>query len=160
MQIISEHPVAVARVAAKSAAVLLFLPAGSFLSRLLGLEWRASDPGGHKEDFQPVLSSLSSDPAMLALVVFQIAYCLFIIVGIIFALINVREMSRAHKEIVLLCILMAIVLLAPNIGGAAKFRMRTPAAPAMVILAAVGLRRAFGGSSFESKPSSPAPISS
>ena len=160
MQIIRGHPVALARVAAKSAVVLLLAPAGTFLSRMLGLEWRASNPGGHKEDFQPVLSSLFSDPGMLALVVFQIAYCILIAVGIIFALINVREMSNAQREMVLLCAVMAIVLLAPNVGGAAKFRMRTPAAPAMVILAAVGLRRVFGGSRFESKPCSPAPISS
>ena len=55
---------------------------------------------------------------------------------------------------------MAIVLLAPNVGGAAKFRMRTPAAPAMVILAAIGLRRFLRGSRFESKSCSPASINS
>ena len=160
MQIFRERPVALALVTAKSAVVLLFAPAGTVLSRMLGLEWRASNPGGHKEEVQPVLSSLYSDPGMLALVVFQIAYCILIAVGIIFALINVRGMSKAQREMVLLCAVTVILLLAPNVGGAAKFRMRTPAAPAMVILAAVGLRRPFGGSRLQSNPHSPAPIAS
>ncbi len=148
IQIFRERPVALALVTAKGVAVLLFVPAGSVLSRMLGLEWRASNPGGYKDDIQPVLSSLSSDPGMLALVVFQIAQCILVAVGIIFALINLRGMSKAQRELVLLCAVMAIVLLAPNAGGSAKFRTRTPAAPVMVILAAIGLRRAFGGSRF------------
>jgi hypothetical protein len=153
IQIFREHPAAFALVTAKGVAALFFAPAGSVLSRMLGLEWRASNPGGYKDDIEPVLSSLSSDPGMLAVVVFQIACCMLTAVGIIFALINVREMSKAQKELVLLCALMAIMLLAPNAGGSAKFRMRIPASPAMVILAAVGLRRAFVGSRFQSKPS-------
>jgi hypothetical protein len=160
VQIFREYPGALVLVTAKGVAALLFSPAGSVLSRMLGLEWRAPNPGLPKDDVQPTLSSLSSDPGMLAIVVFQVAYCILIVVGIIFALINVREMSKAQKELVLLCALMAFVLLAPNAGGAAKFRHRTQAAPVMVILAAVGLRRAFGGSRFEPKPCSPAPISS
>ena len=70
---------------------------------MLGLEWRASNPGGHKEDIQPILSSLFSDPGMLTLVVFQIVYCIVIAVGIILALTNVREMNKAQREMVLLC---------------------------------------------------------
>jgi hypothetical protein len=142
-QIFRERPIAVARMMAKSAAVLLFVPAGSVLSRMLGLEWRAPNPGLHKDDIAPSLSSLSSSPSMLALIVFQVAHCIIVAVGIIFALIGVREMNKAQKELVLICALMAIVLLAPNVGGAAKFRMRAPAEPAMVMLAAIGVRRAF-----------------
>ena len=81
-------------------------------------------------------------------IVFQIAGCIIVAVGIIFAQINVREMNQAQKELVLICTLMTIVLLAPNAGGSSKFRMRTHAEPAMVILAAIGLRRAFAGSRF------------
>lgn len=149
MQIFYERPVALALVTAKGVAVLLFAPAGSFLSRMLGLEWRAPNPGRPKDDILPVLGSLSSDPSMLALVVFQVTHCILIAAGIIFALINLRGMNKAQKELVLLCALMAIVLLAPNAGGPAKFRMRAHIEPAMVILAATGLRRAFGGSRFE-----------
>jgi len=148
MQIFREHPVALALVTAKGVAVLLFAPAGSFLSRLLGLEWRAPSAGLPKDDITPTLSSLSSSPSMVSLIVFQIAGCIIVAVGIIFALINVREMNQAQKELVLICTLMTIVLLAPNAGGSSKFRMRTHAEPAMVILAAIGLRRAFAGSRF------------
>ncbi|MGA9720841.1 MAG: hypothetical protein WBQ86_00170 [Candidatus Binatus sp.] len=160
MRIFRERPIAVARMTAKSAAVLLFVPAGTVLSRMLGFDWRASNPGGRKEDIQPVLSSLFSDPGMLLLVVFQIVYCLVIAVGIVLALINVREMNAEQRRLVLLCALMAMVLLAPNVGGAAKFRMRSPAAPAMVILAAIGLRRFSRALRFESKSFLPAPAAS
>ncbi|MGD1028654.1 MAG: hypothetical protein ABR989_13070 [Candidatus Binatus soli] len=149
IQIFRERPIALAAVTAEGVGVLLFAPAGSSLSRMLGLQWRAPNPGFPKDDIQPVLSSLSSDPSMLAVVVFQIAQCILVAGGIIFALINVRAMSTAKRELVLLCALMAMVLLAPNAGGSAKSRMRTHAEPAMVVLAAIGLRRAFGGSHFE-----------
>lgn len=143
IQIFRERPVALALVTVKGAAVLLFAPAGSVLSRMLGLEWRAPNAGHPTEDILPAASSLFSDPGMLALVVFQVALCILIVAGIIFALINTREMSKAQRDLVLLCALIAIVLLAPNAGGPAKFRMRTHAEPAMVILAAIGLRHAF-----------------
>lgn len=160
MQIFREHPIAVARMTAKSAAVLLFVPAGTVLSRMLGFKWKASNAGNRKEDIQPILSSVFSDPGILILVVFQIVYCIVVAVGIVLALTNVRAMNRAQRELVLLCALMAIVLLAPNVGGAAKFRMRAPAAPAMAILAAIGLRPFLRGSRFESKSSSPASVNS
>jgi 4-amino-4-deoxy-L-arabinose transferase-like glycosyltransferase len=143
IRIFREHPVALAFVTTKGVAVLLFAPAGSFLSRLFGLEWRAPSPGLPKDVLEPTLSSLSTSPSMLALVTFQIGLCILVAFGIVFALINVREMNHAQKELVLICTLMTVVLLAPNAGGAAKFRMRTHAEPAMVILAAIGLRRAF-----------------
>jgi 4-amino-4-deoxy-L-arabinose transferase-like glycosyltransferase len=142
-QIFRAHPLALAFVTAKGVAVLLFGPAGSFLSRLLGLEWRAPNAGLPKDDLEPTLSSLSSSPDMIALVAFQIGLCILVALGIVFALINVREMNPAQKELVLICTLMIFVLLAPNAGGSAKFRMRTHAEPAMVILAAIGLRRAL-----------------
>jgi 4-amino-4-deoxy-L-arabinose transferase-like glycosyltransferase len=139
-KIILSHPEASFIVTTKYFLYLLVVPAGSFLSGMLGLEWQAPQAGNGDsfEKLPSTLRRLIESPIMTFLIIYQIALALFILFGIARAVLSYRSF-RFEEQLALgflLCV--SLLLLGIAAGADTKFRNRMPVAPFLSMIASAG----------------------